>query len=40
VATSAPLFEDIPGTKSTLLVFIVLLAALVIRPQGLFGKQA
>ena len=40
VATSAPLFEDIPGTRSTLLVFIVLLAALVIRPQGLFGKQA
>ena len=40
VATSAPLFEDIPGTKSTLLVFLVLLAVLVIRPQGLFGKQA
>lgn len=40
VATSAPLFEDIPGTKSTLLVFVVLLAVLVIRPQGLLGKRA
>jgi branched-chain amino acid transport system permease protein len=40
VATSAPLFQDIPGTKSTLLVFVVLLAVLVIRPQGLLGKQA
>jgi branched-chain amino acid transport system permease protein len=40
VATSAPLFEDIPGTKSTLLTFIVLLAVLVIRPQGLMGKAA
>ena len=38
VATSAPLFEDIPGTKSTLVVFIVLLGVLIIRPQGLFGK--
>jgi branched-chain amino acid transport system permease protein len=40
VATSAPLFEDIPGTKSTLLVFLVLLAVLVVRPQGLLGKRA
>ena len=38
VATSAPLFEDIPGTPSTLVVFIVLLAVLVVRPQGLLGK--
>jgi branched-chain amino acid transport system permease protein len=40
VATSAPLFEDIPGTPSTLVVFLVLLAVLVIRPQGLLGKRA
>jgi branched-chain amino acid transport system permease protein len=40
VATSAPLFEDIPGTKSTLLVFLVLLLVLVVRPQGLLGKRA
>lgn len=40
VATSAPLFEDIPGTPSTLVVFVVLLAVLVIRPQGLLGKRA
>jgi branched-chain amino acid transport system permease protein len=40
VATSAPLFEDIPGTKSTLVVFVVLLVVLTVRPQGLFGKRA
>jgi branched-chain amino acid transport system permease protein len=40
VATSAPIFEDIPGTKSTLVVFVVLLLVLVIRPQGLFGTRA
>jgi branched-chain amino acid transport system permease protein len=40
VATSAPIFEDIPGTKSTLVVFVVLLAVLTIRPQGLFGTRA
>lgn len=40
VATSAPVFEDIPGTKSTLVVFIVLLVVLLIRPQGLLGKPA
>ncbi len=40
VATSAPLFEDIPGTQSTLVVFVVLLAVLVVRPQGLFGDRA
>jgi branched-chain amino acid transport system permease protein len=39
VATSAPLFEDIPGTKSTFVVFVVLLVVLVIRPQGLLGKS-
>ena len=38
VATSAPIFEDIPGTKSTLVLFVVLLAVLLIRPQGLLGK--
>lgn len=40
VATSAPVFQDIPGTKSTLVVFIVLLVVLLIRPQGLLGKPA
>jgi branched-chain amino acid transport system permease protein len=45
VATSAPVFQEggalgIPGTPSTLVVFVVLLAVLVIRPQGLFGKGA
>ncbi|MGQ0805670.1 MAG: branched-chain amino acid ABC transporter permease [Actinomycetota bacterium] len=38
VATSAPLFEDIPGSPGTLLVFVVLLIVLVARPQGLLGK--
>jgi branched-chain amino acid transport system permease protein len=38
VATSAGIFDDIPGNPSTLLVFIVLVAVLVIRPQGLLGK--
>ena len=40
VATSADVFEDIPGTPSTLIVFVVLLAVLVVRPQGLLGKSA
>ena len=39
VATSAPVFEDIPGTPSTLVLFVVLLAVLLIRPQGLLGKS-
>ncbi|MBA2327424.1 MAG: branched-chain amino acid ABC transporter permease [Actinobacteria bacterium] len=38
VATSAPIFEDIPGSPGTLLVFVVLLIVLVARPQGLLGK--
>jgi len=38
VATSAPIFEDIPGTKSTLVLFVVLLGVLLVRPQGLLGK--
>jgi branched-chain amino acid transport system permease protein len=38
VAQTAPLFEDIPGSAPTLVVFIVLLAVLIIRPQGLLGK--
>ena len=40
VATSSSLFEDIPGTPGTLMVFIVLLAVLTIRPQGILGKAA
>jgi len=40
VATSSSLFEDIPGTPGTLMVFVVLLAVLTIRPQGLLGKTA
>jgi branched-chain amino acid transport system permease protein len=38
VATSAPVFEDIPGSPGTLLVFVVLLVVLAARPQGLLGK--
>jgi branched-chain amino acid transport system permease protein len=38
VATSAEIFQDIPGTPSTLIVFLVLLAVLIVRPQGLLGK--
>jgi branched-chain amino acid transport system permease protein len=40
VATDAEIFEDIPGTPSTLVVFLVLLGVLVVRPQGLLGKTA
>jgi len=40
VATDAEVFQDIPGTPSTLVVFLVLLAVLVVRPQGLLGKTA
>jgi branched-chain amino acid transport system permease protein len=40
VSTSAPAFDDIPGTPGTLMVFVVLMAVLAIRPQGLFGKAA
>lgn len=38
VGTSAAIFDDIPGSAGTLLVFIVLLAVLTVRPQGLLGK--
>ena len=38
VATSAPIFENIPGTKSTFVLFVVLVGVLLVRPQGLFGK--
>jgi branched-chain amino acid transport system permease protein len=37
VGTSAAIFEDIPGTPGTLLVFLVLLIVLTVRPQGLLG---
>jgi branched-chain amino acid transport system permease protein len=40
VATSAPIFDDIPGSAGTLLVFIVLLVVLLARPQGLLGKAS
>jgi branched-chain amino acid transport system permease protein len=39
VATSAEIFQDIPGTPSTLIVFLVLLGVLIVRPQGLLGKS-
>jgi branched-chain amino acid transport system permease protein len=39
VATSAEIFQDIPGTPSTLIVFLVLLGVLVVRPQGLLGRS-
>lgn len=38
VATSASIFDDIPGSPGTLLVFAVLLIVLLARPQGLLGK--
>jgi branched-chain amino acid transport system permease protein len=40
VATDADVFQDIPGTPSTLVVFLVLLGVLIVRPQGLLGKPA
>jgi branched-chain amino acid transport system permease protein len=40
VATDADVFQDIPGTPSTLVVFLVLLGVLIVRPQGLLGKAA
>jgi branched-subunit amino acid ABC-type transport system permease component len=40
VSTSAPLFDDIPGTPGTLMVFVVLMAVLAVRPQGLLGRAA
>jgi branched-chain amino acid transport system permease protein len=45
VGTSAPIFQDdgalpIPGNPSTLLLFVVLLAVLLIRPQGLLGRAS
>ena len=40
VASSAEIFQDIPGTPSTLVVFLVLLGVLIVRPQGLLGKPA
>ena len=40
VATSAAVFDDIPGTPGTLMVFIVLIAVLLVRPQGLLGDKA
>ena len=38
VGTSAPIFDDIPGTPGTFLVFVALLVVLIARPQGLLGK--
>ena len=40
VASTAEIFQDIPGTPSTLIVFLVLLGVLTIRPQGLLGRAA
>jgi branched-chain amino acid transport system permease protein len=40
VATSAEIFQDIPGTPSVLVTFCVLLVVLLVRPQGLLGKAA
>ena len=39
VGTSASVFDSIPGSPGTLLVFIVLLAVLTVRPQGLLGQK-
>ncbi len=40
VGTSASIFDDIPGSAGTLLVFVVLLVVLTVRPQGLLGERA
>ena len=40
VATSSSAFDDIPGTPGTFMVFVVLLAVLTVRPQGILGKAA
>lgn len=40
VGTSAAIFDDIPGSAGTLLVFIVLLVVLTARPQGLLGRSS
>jgi branched-chain amino acid transport system permease protein len=40
VATSASVFDDVPGSAGTLLVFVVLLAVLTVRPQGLLGQRS
>jgi branched-chain amino acid transport system permease protein len=40
VSTSSSLFDSIPGSQSTLMVFIVLLVVLMLRPQGLLGKAS
>ncbi len=39
VGTSAAVFDGIPGSPGTLLVFVVLLAVLIVRPQGLLGQK-
>ncbi len=39
VGTSASIFDGIPGSPGTLLVFVVLLAVLIVRPQGLLGQK-
>lgn len=38
VSTSSSIFDGIPGSPSTLMVFVVLLVVLMLRPQGLLGK--
>jgi len=37
LAVSAPAFKDIPGPGSVM-VFVLLVAVLTVRPQGLLGK--
>jgi branched-subunit amino acid ABC-type transport system permease component len=39
VGTSASIFDSIPGSPGTFLVFVVLLAVLIVRPQGLLGQK-
>ena len=39
VAVSASLFEDVPGSAA-LMVFVILVAILTVRPQGILGKTA
>jgi branched-subunit amino acid ABC-type transport system permease component len=37
VATSAPIFDSVPGPQSAA-VFVLLLVILLVRPQGLLGE--
>jgi branched-chain amino acid transport system permease protein len=39
-ATADPVFEGVPGSAATLIVFVLLVAVLAIKPSGLLGRSA